>query len=141
MHPMEAKKKLAGLIVKQYWGDKKAESARSEFEKVFQKGDNPDDVLVIKLPAQAYSLNQVFDKARPKFKEAGIDSRNKLLTLLEQGAIKKDGEKMKESGSPDFQPHGQYLLKIGKRRFFKIDTRSEERRVGKECRSRWSPDH
>ena len=25
--------------------------------------------------------------------------------------------------------------------FFKKDTRSEERRVGKECRSRWSPYH
>ena len=23
----------------------------------------------------------------------------------------------------------------------KLDSRSEERRVGKECRSRWSPDH
>ena len=25
--------------------------------------------------------------------------------------------------------------------FFKVETRSEERRVGKECRSRWSPYH
>ena len=25
--------------------------------------------------------------------------------------------------------------------YFKTDTRSEERRVGKECRSRWSPYH
>ena len=24
---------------------------------------------------------------------------------------------------------------------FMVDSRSEERRVGKECRSRWSPDH
>src|SRR3972149_11633084 len=26
-------------------------------------------------------------------------------------------------------------------KFFEMDTRSEERRVGKECRSRWSPYH
>src|SRR5688572_27027850 len=25
--------------------------------------------------------------------------------------------------------------------FFDVEVRSEERRVGKECRSRWSPDH
>ena len=29
----------------------------------------------------------------------------------------------------------------GKTMLFKILTRSEERRVGKECRSRWSPYH
>ena len=32
------------------------------------------------------------------------------------------------------------LVKKGSK-FFDILTRSEERRVGKECRSRWSPDH
>ena len=31
-------------------------------------------------------------------------------------------------------------LTVGSRKYFK-DQRSEERRVGKECRSRWSPYH
>ena len=34
---------------------------------------------------------------------------------------------------------GAYALK--RARNAGIETRSEERRVGKECRSRWSPDH
>src|ERR1039458_2287908 len=34
---------------------------------------------------------------------------------------------------------GRILLDLG--RFFGVDLRSEERRVGKECRSRWSPYH
>ena len=31
--------------------------------------------------------------------------------------------------------------KVNKRRMRQLTTRSEERRVGKECRSRWSPYH
>ena len=34
-----------------------------------------------------------------------------------------------------------YLTQIYKQAGFKVTTRSEERRVGKECRSRWSPYH
>src|SRR5256885_1499143 len=36
---------------------------------------------------------------------------------------------------------GDYLLKAGQREFPLTVMRSEERRVGKECRSRWSPYH
>src|SRR5256885_9892348 len=35
---------------------------------------------------------------------------------------------------PSFTPDGQHLIAVDARR-------SEERRVGKECRSRWSPYH
>ena len=36
-----------------------------------------------------------------------------------------------------------FIGKVGKDQFGRMlkETRSEERRVGKECRSRWSPDH
>lgn len=121
-HPMEAKKKLAGLIVADYWGIDKAKDAKAEFEKVFQRGDNPDDVLALKLPPAIYSLNQIFDRARDDFKKLEIDSRNKLLSLLEQGAVTVDGKKMVDANAPDFCAHKQYFLKIGKRRFLKIDT-------------------
>nr|WP_178139008.1 hypothetical protein [Enterococcus faecium] len=35
----------------------------------------------------------------------------------------------------------QYLIKHGHAKHWSTDCRSEERRVGKECRSRWSPYH
>ena len=38
--------------------------------------------------------------------------------------------------------HTENALEINKEEFIKtIKSRSEERRVGKECRSRWSPYH
>ena len=42
------------------------------------------------------------------------------------------------SGAKGTLTHEQ-VLKIA--RLFNVSTRSEERRVGKECRSRWSPYH
>src|SRR6266511_1819377 len=40
-----------------------------------------------------------------------------------------------------FSPDGSTLSFLAGGTFFVVETRSEERRVGKECRSRWSPYH
>ena len=48
-------------------------------------------------------------------------------------------------GSPYEFDHNNYKHKdfplLSEKSHFTDDTRSEERRVGKECRSRWSPYH
>ena len=54
------------------------------------------------------------------------------ILLLRAGMIRKLA-----SGVYGFMPMGLKALK----KIEKITTRSEERRVGKECRSRWSPYH
>ena len=43
----------------------------------------------------------------------------------------------KELSEPEFEAEGRSLLELCHR----YRVRSEERRVGKECRSRWSPYH
>src|SRR3712207_3555606 len=43
--------------------------------------------------------------------------------------------------SDDFKRTWEYEVEIEKRRPAAEEPRSEERRVGKECRSRWSPYH
>jgi tyrosyl-tRNA synthetase len=120
MHPMDAKKNLAYLIVKDYHGEEAAATEKKSFEDVFQKKKDPVDAPVKKLSGGPYNLNQVFDRAREEFKGMGIDSRTKLLSLLEQGAIKLDGEKVSDANSPSFGPGKRHLLKIG-RQFLNID--------------------
>lgn len=122
MHPMEAKKNLAYLILKDYHGETQAQTEKKNFEEVFQKRKGPQDAPVKKLPPAAYTLNQIFDRSREEFKNMGIDSRSKLLSLLKQGAIEIDGKKIDEVNYPYFQQHSLYLLKIGKHKFLKIDT-------------------
>jgi len=82
MHPMDAKKNLAYLIVKDYHGQEEAAAEKKNFEDVFQKRQDPDDAPVKKLSGGPYTLNQVFDNAKDEFKNMGIDSRSKLLSLL-----------------------------------------------------------
>src|SRR2546430_16198587 len=50
--------------------------------------------------------------------------------LLQRGGLERDGLELRELG-----PHGVVPCRVVAGR------RSEERRVGKECRTRWSPDH
>ena len=60
----------------------------------------------------------------------------KLDTLLDERKITKT-QLCKDTGIST-----NVVSKISKNEVFKTDTlRSEERRVGKECRSRWSPYH
>ena len=42
---------------------------------------------------------------------------------------------------PMYQREGKYAYKANLNNTLRLLTRSEERRVGKECRSRWSPYH
>jgi len=120
MHPMEAKKNLAYLIVKDYHGAEEAESEKKNFEEVFQRRKDPDDAPVKKLSGGPYHLNQVFDNAREEFKVMGIDSRSKLLSLLGQGAVKIDGQKLSDANKSCFMSGKRHLLKIG-RHFLNID--------------------
>ncbi|MFA5148745.1 MAG: tyrosine--tRNA ligase [Candidatus Omnitrophota bacterium] len=120
MHPMDAKKNLAYLIVKDYHGADAAASEKKSFEDVFQNKKDPDDAPVKKLKGGPLSLNQVFDGSREEFKAMGIDSRSKLLSLLGQGAVKLDGEKISDAGKPCFMPGKRTLLKIG-RHFLNVD--------------------
>lgn len=120
MPPMEAKKRLAYLIVKDYHGASQAENEKKYFEDVFQRKETPKDVPVKKLPPMVYTLNQIFDRARPEFNNMGITSRTMLLQKLDEGAIRIDGEKISEANSPYFQSNRRYLLKIG-RHFLNID--------------------
>jgi tyrosyl-tRNA synthetase len=50
-HPMEAKKTLAGDIVRFYHGAEAAATARREWEQQFSKGKDPDQIDEVKLPA------------------------------------------------------------------------------------------
>ena len=54
-----------------------------------------------------------------------------------KGRVLKDGESQRANGTYDYR----YTDIHKKRRCIYAKSRSEERRVGKECRSRWSPYH
>ena len=111
LHPMEAKKQLAGLLTERFHGKEAAIAARANFEKVFSKKENPDDMPLIK-PAEGAMLSAILVEA------GAAQSKNKARGLIEQGAVRLKGEKILQDGPLSYQDGD--VLQAGKRAFFKL---------------------
>jgi tyrosyl-tRNA synthetase len=115
MHPMEAKKQLAALLVDRFHGAGAGEIARQGFEAQFAKGEVPDDVPESTMPSENGGLWIVRALA-----DAGLTASNgEAIRLIMQNALTIDGEKVTDK---DFrlQPGGPYLIKLGKRKFLNL---------------------
>jgi tyrosyl-tRNA synthetase len=87
MHPKEAKERLAELIVASYHGDKKAQAAREEFQRVFSNKELPDDIPLYKL-SQPTAIVEIM--LNSKISASGNEARR----LIKQGAVEIDGTKI-----------------------------------------------
>lgn len=111
LHPMEAKKKLAGLLTERFHGKEAAVAARENFEKVFSKKENPDDMPIFKT-AEGVMLSAALFEAK------AAPSKNKARALIEQGAVRLNGQKITQDSPLSF--HDGDVLQAGKRAFFKL---------------------
>ena len=112
LHPMEAKKKLAEEIVRQYHGADKAQAACRDFENKFQKRD-PFTELKVETKKLKPDLCEflVSEKICP--------SKGEYKRLLEQGAIEVNGTRINSLGFK-LIPNKEYRIKVGKKRFLKV---------------------
>lgn len=111
MHPMAAKKKLAGILVERFHGKEAAAAALTHFETVFSKKELPDDMPEFK-PEPGALLSAVI------FASGAAQSKNKARGLIEQGAVRVNGEKITQDAALSFEPGA--VLQVGKRHFFKL---------------------
>jgi len=115
MHPMEAKKSLAAMIVDRFHGAGAGKKAREAFERQFSKGELPDDIPELALAAEDGSLWI----ARALTRAGLTQSNGEAIRLIRQGALSIDGEKISDK---DYQlkPGGSYLIRLGRRRFLRL---------------------
>ena len=111
LHPMEAKKQLAGLLTSRFHGEEAAKAARANFEQVFSKKQNPDDMPEFK-PQEGALLSAVI------FAAGGAQSKNKARALIEQGAVRLNGVKAEQDAPLAFE--NGTVLQIGRRTFYKL---------------------
>lgn len=102
-NPSDIKKKLAQEIVALYHGEKEAERARDEWDKVFSKGGLPSEMEEIKNGR----LVEIVESAMR-------GSASSAKALIDQGAVKVNGEVKKEWG---FLPKEGDVVQIGPRKF------------------------
>ena len=105
---IDAKKKLAAEIVKIFHSEAVAKKAQEEFERVFQKGKSPEDILEIKVGDNISIVD---------FVSAQVGSKSEAKRLLDQGAIEVDSISVKEAQS---KLKNNSTVRIGKKKFVRI---------------------
>lgn len=111
LHPMDAKKQLAVEIVSRFHGHEAGKEARDNFERVFSRRENPED-----MPEHRYQPGEELLEIITALDFA--PSRKEARRLAEQGGVYLDGEKVSDlSMKPDKPEH---ILRVGKRKFAKL---------------------
>ncbi|MDQ6979698.1 MAG: tyrosine--tRNA ligase [Mariprofundaceae bacterium] len=120
MHPMEAKKQLATLLVARFHGQEGGEQARQGFEKQFARKEIPDDIPRQTLSTDSDGLWVVHALTR-----SGLTASNgEAMRLIKQGALSLDGERVNDKDTR-LHAHTSVLIKLGKRRFLQLDLTME----------------
>ncbi len=118
MHPMEAKQKLARLLIAQFHDEKAAQAAQDHFAKVFQKRETPDEIEEFKVPStllQDGKISLAVLLVESKLASSKSDARR----LIEQGGVDLDGRRITDPQAVVAVKFGA-ILKAGKRRFARL---------------------
>lgn len=118
-HPMQAKKDLAQRLTAKFHGDEAAMRERQQFEQVFSRRENPEDM-------PAYSWGQLAGDAPEATlldllaATGSFGSKGEARRLVTQGAVKINDEKRTDPFLSIPLPEDDLIVRAGKRVFFKI---------------------
>lgn len=117
-HPMDAKKALAGELVSRFHSVEEAGEALARFEKVFSKGQNPDEMPeVVASEAGLTAESKLLDA----MDASGLfASKKEIGRLIEQGAVKRDGQRVEGRNELIGSLGGGQVIQAGKRKFFRL---------------------
>ncbi|MFA5240155.1 MAG: tyrosine--tRNA ligase [Phycisphaerae bacterium] len=112
-HPKEAKVLLAKTILIQFYDEKTANSAAAEFDKVFAKGQLPDDMPEVKMSAEPIMASKLLVTA------GLVPSGSEAKRMVKQGAVEIDKNKISDPNTL-ITPADGMVIQVGKRKFARI---------------------
>ncbi len=118
MHPMQAKERLAFLLVAQFHGAGEAEAAQEQFSQVFRKRGNPDEVPEFKVPSALLKEGKV-SLVELLVQSKLTSSKSEARRLIEQGGVDFAGQRVTDPLSLVEVKAGA-IVKAGKRQFIKL---------------------
>ncbi|MDA8097623.1 MAG: tyrosine--tRNA ligase [Desulforudis sp.] len=118
LHPRDAKMLLARTIVATFHGAAAAETAQSEFKKVFQQHELPTDIPLFRVPADALSNGRIW---LPKLMLLShlASSTSEARRYIKEGAVKVNGEKTVEVDT-ELEAVSGTIVQVGKRKFIRL---------------------
>ena len=114
LNPRDAKARLAQEIVAVHHGKDEASSAEKEFDRVFQKKEDPLQMPVLKLKAGEHDILDLLLETKL------VPSKSEARRLIEQKAVKIDNQLAKDWQKKIMVKNGM-IINVGKRRFVKIE--------------------
>ena len=117
LHPKQAKIELARHLVRDFHGEEAASAAAEEFERIFSRRENPEEVREVRLPVQAEPIWV------PKLLvEAGLAKSNgEARRLIQQGGVTVEGQRVSDQAATlPAAAQSTYLIKVGKRHFVRV---------------------
>ena len=126
LHPMEAKKQLARIIVARFYDDATADRERAGFEQRFQRRELPE-----KLPRYAWDQPRDVVPSLPRVVTASgmASSMSEARRLIQQGAVRVDGERIEDPHFVFPPTQEEAVVQVGSRRVAAIDFRSARKPV------------
>lgn len=112
-NPRDQKVILAKEIVKMYHGEKAAEAAEKEFDKVFRNKEMPSEIEIFETDRKTYPILDLLC-------DSGLaESKSEAKRLLEGGAVE-ISQKRIEKWREEVNIGNEMVIKVGKRKFVKI---------------------
>jgi len=118
LHPMRAKRKLARQLVAQYHGEDAAGLAENEFDRVFSRGQLPDDMPEVRLAAQELTDGMISVVAL-MVKSGLAPSNSEARRLIGQGGVRVDDRRVADP-TEEVSPRDGMVLRVGRRRFARV---------------------
>lgn len=115
VNPRDLKRRLARTLVTLYHGEKAAQKAEEEFDRIFIEKSLPDEVEEYRLSPEngMQTVVSLMTEARL------VPSKSEARRLVEQGGVSIDGERVTDSNAA-IPNKKEFVLKVGKRKFLKV---------------------
>ena len=115
LHPRAVKDMLGQEVVARFIGVDEAKSASEEFTRIFAKGDLPDEIPEVKVPAGVEMIGLLNLMVLAKLANSNGEARR----LIKQGAVKINDEKISDERA-EIKPEDGMIIRSGKRGFAKV---------------------
>lgn len=112
--PLQAKKQVAAEVVKQIYGQEKANKAKSYFENIFQKGRLSEKLPTIKISQEKIALVDLIEESKLNL------SRSQIKRLIKEGAISINNQKITDT-KKQIVLKDALIAKIGKKDYIKYE--------------------
>ena len=112
-HPKDAKVMLGKTIVAQFYNETAAQAAATEFDKVFARGQLPDEIPEIDIPAEPVVASKLLLYCKL------VSSGGQAKRMIKQSAASINGEKLTDPNA-EVTPEDGMVLRVGKRKFARL---------------------